>query len=195
MMNVLRMLLFTAAGLSVGYVTALVLKRKPVGPRSPWRVGLLVVGGVLGLYLGFATAAWEPTVVPPDPQGEPAPTAPTQTPTAPVAIKVLANEREFDQFVANTSTPILVDFYADWCPPCRVLAPILKDLSLTWGDRIAFAKVNVDASRALARRFGIEVLPTLVLVRGDQEIRRIRGAPPRGELERILGQVAAGSAN
>ncbi len=73
------------------------------------------------------------------------------------------NENEFEQEVVNASLPVLVDFYAPWCGPCKMLAPVLDTMAGQFAGRIKFVKVNVDNARALAHRFGIRGVPTLIL--------------------------------
>ena len=75
----------------------------------------------------------------------------------------------------------LVDFYADWCGPCRMMAPILEAVAAERAD-LTVAKVNVDESAALASRFGVMSIPTLVLLDGGEEVKRIVGARPKDAL-------------
>ena len=177
-MDPLRTLVFVAGGLFAGYLGGRMLGAGRVRLSSVLRTGLIVAGGALGVYLSHAAAA--PGQADPIAGGTPVP--------------VLATARQFDEVAGEASTPVLVDFYADWCGPCRQLAPVMERLHTTWGAKVAFYKVNVDASPALARRFRIEALPTLVLVRDGREVRRILGAPPRDQLERLLAHATDGSA-
>ena len=81
---------------------------------------------------------------------------------------------------------VLVDFYADWCGPCRMMAPILEAGAAERED-LKVAKVNVDESAALASRFGVMSIPTLVLLDGGEEVKRIVGARPKDALLDELG--------
>ncbi|MBP3605127.1 MAG: thioredoxin [Clostridia bacterium] len=81
---------------------------------------------------------------------------------------------------------VLVDFYADWCGPCRMMAPILEAVAAERED-LKVAKVNVDESAALASRFGVMSIPTLVLLDGGEEVKRIVGARPKDALLDELG--------
>lgn len=81
---------------------------------------------------------------------------------------------------------VLVDFYADWCGPCRMMAPILEAVA-TEREDLKVAKVNVDESAALASRFGVMSIPTLVLLDGGEEVKRIVGARPKDALLDELG--------
>ena len=102
----------------------------------------------------------------------------------------VASVAEFDKFVASTPTPILVDLYADWCPPCRRLAPVLERLAPRYKGKVAFVKVNVGKVPALARRFGVRAIPTLLFLKKGREANRIVGAPPEAKLRSALDSLA-----
>lgn len=87
----------------------------------------------------------------------------------------------YDEEVKNSAVPVLLDFWADWCAPCRMLGPIVDELSAERGD-IRFGKVNVDEQPALASAFGVSSIPTLVLVSGDKIIARSVGYCRKTEL-------------
>ncbi len=82
--------------------------------------------------------------------------------------------------------PVLVDFWAEWCAPCRMLAPTFEKLAEKFGNELAFAKVNVDEVPELAERFAIRSIPTLLLLREGQVVDRWVGARPFDELTRQL---------
>ncbi|MCC8078503.1 MAG: thioredoxin [Oscillospiraceae bacterium] len=87
----------------------------------------------------------------------------------------------YDAEVKNSAVPVLLDFWASWCAPCRMLSPIVDELSAERGD-IRFGKVNVDEQPALASAFGISSIPTLVLVSGDKIIAQSVGYCQKPEL-------------
>jgi thioredoxin len=89
-----------------------------------------------------------------------------------------------------SSKPVFIDFWAEWCSPCRMLGPTFEDLAKSYGDEITFAKVNVDELPELADEFGIRSIPTLLLLRDGNVVERFVGLRPRQELARALDQYA-----
>ena len=105
------------------------------------------------------------------------------------------SEADFAQEVLERSrqTPVVVDFWADWCGPCRMISPVLEDLAKRNAGAIKVVKVDVDANPELAARFGARSIPLLVVIRGGQEVDRIVGAMPRSALEQRLSPLLSGS--
>jgi thioredoxin 1 len=90
--------------------------------------------------------------------------------------------------IESSPKPVLVDFWAEWCGPCRAIAPTIDKLAQKYEKDIGFAKVNVDELPELARRFGIRSIPTLVLLREGKVVERLVGVRPYEELARLLDQ-------
>lgn len=92
------------------------------------------------------------------------------------------------QNVESSTKPVLVDFWAEWCAPCRMLTPAFEKLAETYGKDISFAKVNVDELPEVASQYGIRSIPTLLLLREGKVVEQLIGARPYQELARVLDQ-------
>ncbi|MFH0921769.1 MAG: thioredoxin [Fibrobacterota bacterium] len=97
----------------------------------------------------------------------------------------------FDDVVLKADKPVLVDFWAEWCPPCRQLAPVISGIASELSGKVIVVKVDVDEAKSTAARFDVEVLPTLVLFRGGKELERTRGLIPRDSILSLLKKHGA----
>lgn len=102
------------------------------------------------------------------------------------AAPVVVDDASFAADVEQAVIPVLVDFWAPWCGPCRAVAPMLEKVAAERAGRVKIAKVNVDENPQLASRFGIQAIPTLVVMRDGREIGRIRGAVSKPTLDAEL---------
>ena len=93
----------------------------------------------------------------------------------------------FDEEINRASTPILVDFWAEWCGPCKLIAPILDEIASEQEGSLTVAKLNVDEAPDVARRFGVMSIPTMILFDGGEPAKRMVGAKPK---EALLGELA-----
>ncbi len=97
----------------------------------------------------------------------------------------------FESEVTNSEIPVLLDFYADWCGPCKALGPTLEALATEWEGRAKIAKLNVDKEPELAGSFQVRGIPTMILFKSGNELGRLVGDTPKNELEAALQKLAA----
>ena len=95
-------------------------------------------------------------------------------------------DSEFEQEVVKSDTPVLVDFWATWCAPCRAIAPALEELATQYKGKVKIAKVDVDDAQEVAQKFGIRSIPTLLMFKGGKVVEQIVGAVPKAKLEESL---------
>jgi thioredoxin len=100
-------------------------------------------------------------------------------------------EATFDEMLATTDELLLVDFWASWCGPCRAIAPVLEALERDEAGRLKVAKVNVDDEPALAARYAIQSIPTILFVRGGRVVDKVIGAVPRATLDAKVQKALA----
>jgi thioredoxin 1 len=92
----------------------------------------------------------------------------------------------FEREVLGADVPVVLDFWAEWCPPCRALAPTFEELAKQYAGRVRFLKLDVDANSAVSQRYGIKGIPTLVFFDGGREVERVVGASGKETLARII---------
>jgi thioredoxin 1 len=104
-------------------------------------------------------------------------------------------DAEFDAKVLKSALPVVVDFWATWCAPCRAIAPTLERIAVEYDGRLIVAKVDVDENPIYAQQFGVQGIPTLLLVRGGNIVDRIVGALPearlKSQIKDFLDQIEA----
>lgn len=103
-------------------------------------------------------------------------------------------DQSFETSVIQSDKPVLVDFWAPWCGPCRAIAPIVEELSKEYEGKVAFAKMNTDDNQRTAMKFGIMAIPTLLLFRGGNEVARITGVQPKASLKKQIDNVVGAAA-
>lgn len=101
-----------------------------------------------------------------------------------MAHPMAVTDATFEEEVIKSELPVLVDFWADWCAPCKMIAPIVDELSTEYDGKMKFAKLDVDESPQAALKYGIRGIPTLLIFDGGNPIDQIVGAVSRGELKR-----------
>lgn len=97
-------------------------------------------------------------------------------------------QQNFQEEVKNSQMPVLIDFFADWCPPCKMLAPIYEQLSEEFEGNVKFTKVNVDKEQSLAQKFNVESIPVIVMIKDGEEIDRIVGGTSEKELKQKINE-------
>ena len=97
------------------------------------------------------------------------------------------NSENFKSTIENSSVPVLVDFFADWCMPCKMFAPILEKVAEALGDKVVIAKINIDEAEQIAARFGVMSIPTIILFKDGKETDRNVGAMSAGDLLSFIG--------
>lgn len=102
---------------------------------------------------------------------------------------VEVSESNFEQEVTKSAVPVLVDLWAAWCGPCRMIAPVVEELAATYAGKMTMGKLNVDDHPQIAAQFRIMNIPTLLLFKGGREVDRIVGVVPKEELIRRIERV------
>jgi thioredoxin 1 len=98
-------------------------------------------------------------------------------------------DQNFEQLVANSNKPVIIDFWAEWCGPCRMIAPVVDKLAEVYKDKMIIGKVNVDFNQEISFRFGIQSIPTILFFHNGKVVDKQVGASP-ADLERKAAQLA-----
>jgi thioredoxin 1 len=96
------------------------------------------------------------------------------------------SDATFEAEVLKAKEPVVVDFWAEWCGPCRMIAPALEDIANELGDKVTIAKLNIDENPDIPGRYGVRGIPTMLLFKGGQPIAQKVGAAPRSQIQQWL---------
>lgn len=179
MLTILKVLLGTAVGGGAGLGVRYLSCSTGACPIASNRVLMVLLGAAVGVMLALSGCSKGPASAPSRSEA-------TSKPAVTTAL-------QFETNVLKSAAPVVVDFYADWCPPCRELAPVLDRLEQEYAGRIKFVRVNVDNAMYLAREHRIDAIPTLEMYRNGKQVDRAVGAPPEAELRQRLNKLAKGS--
>jgi len=108
------------------------------------------------------------------------------TTEATISTPTPTSDATFDNDVLKSDTPVLVDFWAAWCGPCKMIAPVLEEIARESGDRVKVAKLDVDSNQNTAFRYGVQSIPTLILFKDGEPVERVIGYMPK---ERLMSHL------
>ena len=100
------------------------------------------------------------------------------------------NENNYENEVIKSDIPVMIDFYAEWCGPCRMMSPLIEQFATEYAGKVKIGKVNVDEERALAMKFGIQSIPCFVFIKDGKVTDTVVGAMPKEALNRRLEKLA-----
>ena len=106
-----------------------------------------------------------------------------------MAHPIAVTDASFTDDVLNSDLPVMVDFWAEWCGPCKMIAPIVEDLAEDYNGKVVFAKVDVDSNPETAMKYGVRGIPTLLLFSGGSPVDQVVGAVAKGELVKRIDKV------
>lgn len=106
--------------------------------------------------------------------------------------KVLhVTDKSFDLEVLKSDTPVLVDFWATWCAPCRAIAPIVEEMAETYSGKLKVAKMNVDENPSTPGRYGVRGIPTLILFKKGEVVDQVVGAVPKSQVQGLIAKAVS----
>jgi thioredoxin 1 len=99
------------------------------------------------------------------------------------------NDSQFESEVLKAEVPVLVDFWAPWCGPCRMVEPVVEELAEEYGDKVKFLRMNTDDNFNTANHYGIRAIPTLIVFKGGETVGQVIGFRPKSDLKKVIDQA------
>jgi len=104
-------------------------------------------------------------------------------------MEIVLNDENFEKEVLNSEVPVLVDFWAEWCAPCLMVAPAIEEISQKYAGRLKVGKLNVDENPLTSAKYGIQSIPTFIIFKNGKVLGQTAGAMPREALETKIGEI------
>ena len=98
-------------------------------------------------------------------------------------------DQSFEAEVLKSSQPVIIDFWAEWCGPCKQIAPVIKELAATWGDQVKIVKMNVDENASTPGKYGIRAIPTFLAFQNGKVVQQLQGARPKADFEAMIKKL------
>ncbi len=99
------------------------------------------------------------------------------------------NDDNFESEILKSSKPSIVDFWAEWCAPCRAISPIIKGLAATYGDRINIVKINIEEAPSTPSKYGVRAIPTILAFKDGEVVEQLQGARPKADFEAMAEKL------
>jgi thioredoxin 1 len=98
-------------------------------------------------------------------------------------------DAQFESEVLNSDKPAIIDFWAEWCAPCRAIAPIVKELADQFGDQVKIVKMDIDSNPQTPGNYGVRAIPTVLAFQGGQVVEQLQGARPKSDFEAMVAKL------
>ena len=100
-------------------------------------------------------------------------------------------DQNFEAEVLQSDKPAIIDFWAEWCAPCRQISPVIKELAAEYGDQVKIVKMDIEANPGTPGKYGVRAIPTILAFQGGQVVEQLQGARPKADLEDMIKKLIA----